>query len=308
MVSKVLITGVSGLLGGYLLRIARRDIGHDAIGTWRSRIVHPDSCLQMEVTNTGDVFRVIGEMKPSVVIHCAGIGDVDYCEKEWNHARSVIVGGTQNVATAAKGVGAKLVYISSNAVYHGDAPPYSENSKRNPVNKYGWLKVDAENEVDRIMPSQEYMIARPIMLYGYKSHPLGRTNWALRLIEWLGSGKPVHMVNDVQTQPTYAYDCAMAIWTLVKNGQSGEWNIGGTDRMSLYRMSLILADVWNMEDAKLGITAVSSDYFKTMAVRPVDTTYDMTKLCDYAELIGRRDELLPRGVERGLRAMKASRA
>ena len=87
--------------------------------------------------------------KPDVVINAAAIGSVDFAEKNREETKRVNVGGTQIVVELCQAYKSRLIYISSNAVFNGRSPLYSETAPVDPINYYGQLKVEAENIVRR---------------------------------------------------------------------------------------------------------------------------------------------------------------
>ena len=287
--TRVLITGAHGLLGKYLLDTS--PTGMHVIGSYHEHA--PVTGLKMNITRYDDVLDAFQRFQPDIVIHCAAYGSVDYCERHEDVAREVNVGGTETILRVAEAFDAKVVYISSNAVYDGDIPPYFESSTRNPVNVYGRLKVEAEDAV-RIYNGR-WMIVRPIMLYGWPN-PGARGNWVTRAVSFMADGMPVHVVSDVITMPTYAKDLATIIWKLLELHKSGEWNIGGYERMHLYMFITDIARVWGFPENLVKI--VPPDHFKDLAPRPIDTSYDMSKLWNLED-----ESLRPSSVLNGLRSM-----
>jgi len=229
----------------------------------------------MDVVDEASVHYVFDRVRPHVVIHCAALGSVDYCERNPECARITNVGGVAHILNAALAHRAKVVFISSNAVFGGNgAAPYAEDDGRFPVNMYGVLKKHAEDLVMEYY--EDWLIVRPIMLYGWPYRG-GRSNWATRVIEFLKAGLPLKIVDDTVTQPTYAADCAEAIWKLIAADETGIFHVGGCDRLSLYGFAMSVANVWGLDGAGL-LEPVSSDYFSNIVRRPQDATYDLTRM------------------------------
>lgn len=310
MVNKVLITGVSGLLGSYLLHHIRSMLGSQKVrGTWCTvQVANRSNALynyHMDITNLTEVERIMYRYMPDVVIHCAAAASVDYCETQWIRSRAVNVDGTKNVMSVAKDIGAKFVFISSNAVYQGDAAPYNETDRCVPVNKYGWQKVTAEDVVLETL--DDPLIVRPIMLYGWPCQ-LGRGNWVTKILKWIDGGATLYMVNDIITQPTYVGDVAESIWTLIELGQGGTWNVSSPDCMTLYDLAYHVVDVFETKYVDGQIVAVDSDYFPTIAPRPVNTTFDLVELNSLADEYPQyRGMLVPKGIVAGLTEMRIQR-
>lgn len=286
---RVLITGGSGLLGKYLLLTQPED--YTVWGTWYTNFQSP-LFYQLNVTNLANVQHIFDRIKPNVIIHCAAIGSVDYAERNYQETIKVNVEGTKNIIKVAGEYRAKLVYISTNAVYRGNNPPYDEKSELNPVNAYGRIKKQAERAVK---DSQlDWLIVRPYLLYGWP-FPGGRGNWVTTIIDRLSNGKSLKLVNDVHWMLTYAGDCAKAIWRLIELDNNEEiYNISSWNSTSLYELGLETAKVFNLNHKLL--KGVPSDTFPNIAPRPIDTSYDLGKI--------EKLNIKLHGLKKGLKMMK----
>lgn len=285
---KILLTGSASLLGRYLLKSQPRqhlqDVGsaetmpvHEIIGLKRENDSAKKDCHEIVRADVSD-FIVMMELcfrkKPDVIIHCAANGDVDDVEQNPDGAARSDLIGTINMVKLAELFGCKLVTISSNAVFDGYNPPYSEDSPRNPVNVYGKIKSLADDVVQK--SSIDWMIIRPILLFGWPYHG-GRGNWGSKIISALSDGKEVRLVTDMITQPTYAGHLALCIWKLIKEEKWKEvYHIAPTEKMSLYEFGLQIAEVCDF-DKNLIKPAKLSD-FKQIAPRPKDTTFELSKM------------------------------
>lgn len=271
---KVLITGGSGLLGRYLLRTKPSDV--EITLTWHKNINGVADTLntwyKLDIRDRAAVCDLFEATRPDLVIHCAAVGSVDYAQNDsgYQSVFEVNVTGTSHIVDACNGYKSKIVYISTNAVYGGDKPPYDEASPLEPVNSYGAIKVAAERAVDK---AKRWVIVRPFLLYGWP-WPGGRTNWAVKLIEGLGN-KSYKLVHDHIWQPTYAGDAAEAIWKLSEQDNQ-IYNVAAIERATLYEFGLKVCDVFDLE--RRLIQPVDSNYFPTIAPRPKDTKYDLGKL------------------------------
>lgn len=286
---KILITGGSSLLGKAL--IETKPENHQIEHTWYTNMVDVPS-HRLNVIDKSQVGYVFSQVKPDVVIHCAAMGSVDYAEFNYQEVKNVNVIGTENILAAAKDHDAKMVFISTNAVFSGNNPPYSEKRTRSPINLYGKLKRDAEN---RVMDSKDWLVIRPFLLYGWP-WPGGRTNWVTSTIDTLTAGISALMVNDVIWQPTYVVDVAETIWKLLETNNE-IYHVASSEKATLYNFALKVAKVFDL-DISL-IQPVPSSYFKSIAKRPKDTTYDLSKLNELGIELS--------NIERGLEKMKASK-
>jgi dTDP-4-dehydrorhamnose reductase len=218
----------------------------------------------------GDIFEWA---KPEVVIHTAGIGSVDYAEQNKEETHRVNVGGTQTIINLCRKKNIRLIYISSNAVFNGNDPLYSEENNVNPINYYGKLKVEAEELVKE--SKIDWAIVRPILMFGWP-YPGERSNHVLFWLNALRSGKPVKVVDNVFSKPLYAQSCAQTIWAIIEQKKNGLYHVAGMDHMSLYEFALLTADVFELDGSL--ITPVPDSYFPELAPRPRDTSFSTKKM------------------------------
>lgn len=296
-VKRVLITGGTGLLGVAIQRSAPKDIeGFSVYFPERSLPVPlPFSVLAADVSDRMKMQAVFEWAKPEVVIHAAAIGSVDFAERNREETKKINVGGTKIVVELCQNFKSRLIYISSNAVFDGRTPLYSETTPVNPINYYGQLKIDAENVVRE--SGVPWAIVRPILMYGWP-YPGERDNpvvWWLRSLE---NSQPIKVVDNVFSKPLPAWSCADVIWALIKENRTGIYHVAGRDHISLYQFALLTAAVFGL-DASL-IEPVPDSYFPEIAPRPQDTSFDTTKMETElgAKAVGVRDGLLKMKAER----------
>jgi dTDP-4-dehydrorhamnose reductase len=201
---KWLITGASGQLG-VALQEELTERGLDFVGANSS---------ELDITKPLIVNQKVNLIKPSVIINSAAWTDVDGAESNETAAYSVNSLGPQNLAIAANKVGARLVQISTDYVFSGDASsPWSEKAPHNPQSVYGSTKIKGENFVLTTIPSNSYVV-RTAWLYS----PNGQ-NFAKTMVNFaLNKEGEVRVVNDQIGQPTFAGDLATQIVELVLSG------------------------------------------------------------------------------------------
>lgn len=140
---RVLITGGSGRLGSQLKMELPR-LGVEAFFPTRA---------ELNVTLPGTIGNALERYEPDVVVHAAAYTDVKEAETKKEPCWRTNVGGTRNVVRALSGGGAKLVHVSTDYVFWGDAGGYSEEDPVGPVRNYYSLSKLAAEEVARVYPS-----------------------------------------------------------------------------------------------------------------------------------------------------------
>jgi dTDP-4-dehydrorhamnose reductase len=285
---RVLITGGSSLLGKHLTKTLPKN--------WELHLTHYTNFIpgltmyHLDVCNQSQVDYVFSRVKPDIVIHCAAIGSVDFAESHFTETHMVNVIGARNIIKATRDCDANLVYISSNAIFSGNNPPYSEDSECHPINRYGSIKKEAEQA---IIASRNWIIIRPFLLYGWP-YPGGRQNWMTTILSKLDKGESCNLVNDVYWQHTSAEDLALAIWKIIEVSNVEEiYHVAADEKMTLYDFGLKVAQIFRGNTE--GINPISLDKIKGLAPRPKDTTFNLNKIHNLGIKL--------RNVEEGLKSL-----
>src|SRR5580704_3122719 len=200
---RVIIFGASGLLGKALMR------------EWSGDTVTGLTSHAADLRDAKRVLEVVQEARPEWIVLAAAYTDVDGCESKPELAFGVNRDGAVNVAAAAKEVGARLVFLSSDYVFDGKkTTPYETGDARNPQSVYGRTKAEAEIELLELMP--DCCIARTSWLFGTGGKCFPDT------ILRLAANRPaLDVVNDQRGCPTYAVDLAGAIVQLCRDDARG---------------------------------------------------------------------------------------
>lgn len=264
---RILITGSNGLLGQKLVVLLSRGSDYELLLTSK----HESSVFengelpyrQLDISSRNDVRRVVDDFQPDVIINSAAVTNVDLCETEREHAWNVNVGGVENLAIAAKFVGAKIIHLSTDYVFDGKNGPYDEESRPNPVSYYGRTKLASEN----VLRTNEipFVIVRTMVLYGVA--PRIKVNFVLWLIHELELEKPVRVVDDQYGNPTLADDLAYAILKIIAFEREGVYHIAGSELLSRYEFAVKLAKQFGLN--KKLITPVKTFGLKQPAPRPL---------------------------------------
>ena len=200
---RVTIFGASGLLGKELMW----ESGGDNVTGLTSR--------DADIRDTDRVQQVLRETRPEWVILAAAYTDVDGCESNQDLAFSVNRDGAINIAGAAKQVGARLLFLSSDYVFDGKkTAPYETADERNPQGVYGRTKAEAEIRLLELMP--DCCIARTSWLFG-----IGGKCFPDTILKLAASRPVLDVVDDQRGCPTYVVDLAHAIVQLCRKNARG---------------------------------------------------------------------------------------
>jgi dTDP-4-dehydrorhamnose reductase len=200
---RVTFFGASGLLGKALM--------HE----WSGDAATGLSSRDADIRDAARVQQVVRETRPEWVVLAAAYADVDGCESNPDLAFAVNRDGAVNVAAAAKDVGARLVFLSSDYVFDGkNTAPYETGDARNPQSVYGRTKAEAEIRLLELMP--DCCIVRTSWLFG-----TGGKCFPDTILKLAASRPAIDVVNDQCGCPTYAVDLARAIIQLCRKNANG---------------------------------------------------------------------------------------
>ena len=191
---KVFVTGVGGQLGHDVMNeLAAR--GHQGVGSDRApeyKGVQDGSAVttmpyvSMDITDKEAVRKIIREVKPDAIVHCAAWTAVDAAEDQDKQETvwSVNVEGTRNIAEAAKSVDAKMMYFSTDYVFdgQGEAPWDPDSKEYAPINFYGKSKLGGELAVSEVL--EKYFIVRIAWVFGVNGNNFIKTRIINKCFDW----------------------------------------------------------------------------------------------------------------------------
>ncbi len=238
---RILVTGSNGLLGQKLAELFSRSANYNLLLTSKQEHSVFDEELiryrQLDTTHKREVQSIIEEFEPEVIVNAAAVTNVDLCETERELAWKANVASVENLVYAAKLTGSKIIQVSTDYVFDGKNGPYSELDRPNPLSYYGRTKLASENVIHAGgIPAT---IVRTMVLYGAGLNV--KANFALWLVQNLGEGKPVRVVDDQIGNPTLADDLAYAILKIVEMDRSGLYHVSGPDLISRYDVAIKLS-------------------------------------------------------------------
>lgn len=256
--TKILITGANGQLGSELRNLLdERGVAYDAFDS-----------KGLDITDKQAVDDKFDSLKPAVVYHCAAYTAVDNAEDEGKQANwQVNEDGTRNVAEAAKRVGAKLVYISTDYVFDGTNPgEYQVDAPTNPKNEYGKAKLAGEQAVKETL--DDYYIIRTSWVFG----KYGK-NFVYTMLRLAKDHDKLTVVDDQFGRPTWTRTLAEFMTYLVDHDEAfGTYQLSNEGSCSWYEFASEI-----LKDEKVEVAPVPSEAYPQKAYRPRHSIMSLSK-------------------------------
>ncbi len=290
---KVLVTGVAGQLGHDVMNeLAKR--GYEGVG---SDIKEAYSGVQdgtpvvsmpyvpMDITDAASVEKVLTEVAPDAVVHCAAWTAVDAAEDEDKQelVRAVNVNGTQNIANVCKKLDCKMVYTSTDYVFDGQGTePWQPDCKDyKPLSVYGETKLGGELAVANTL--SKYFIVRIAWVFGKNGN-----NFIKTMLKVGKTHDKLTVVSDQIGTPTYTYDLARLLVDMIETEKYGYYhatNEGGfiswyDFTKEIFRQAVALGYTEYSEE-KIEVKPVTTaEYGVSKAARPFNSRLDKSKLVE----------------------------
>ena len=256
---KILVTGAAGLVGSALCPALEHD-GHTVVST--DAVAARPEIVPLDIADPTAPAALFERIRPDVVIHLAAETDVDRCEQEPAHAYRVNAAGTEHVARACRQAGARLVYVSTAAVFDGEKPTaYLESDPPNPVNVYGRTKLAGEYAVRRL--GGQHQIVRASWVVGGFERDKKFVGKMLRLLE---SQRELSVVTDKIGSLTFTVDFVQNLAALVRReGETGVFHMANRGACSRHEVACKIVEFLGRTDVT--VRPVTSDAFPLPAPR-----------------------------------------
>ena len=275
----ILVTGANGQLGNEMRIISKLT---DDKYTFTDVVeVEGVETTILDITDAEAVRRIVKENGIGCIVNCAAYTNVDKAESDEALCRKLNADAPKILAEAMKEVGGLLVQISTDYVCGGDPynTPCREDQKGTPTGVYGKTKLEGEQAIEAV--GCDYVIIRTAWLYS----EFGK-NFVKTMLNLTATKPKLNVVFDQAGTPTYAYDLADAIRTVLADYE-GENPTAGYSKTGIYHFSNEGVCSWFDFTKKIaelaGNTACDiqpchSDEFPSPVTRPAYSVLDKTKI------------------------------
>ena len=239
-----LITGANGFLGANLG--ANLDGRATRIGLTRAADSSEalfDESVHADLLSPGEVRRAVLAARPDVIVHAAAMASHEQCEERPDEARQVNAEATGHLAALAHELGARFVFISTDAVFDGQRGGYREIDDPSPTSVYGRTKLEGE---EAALAETEALIIRT-NFFGWS--PSGRRSILEFFVRELSEGHRVKGFTDFTTTSTYAQDLADALTELVRLDSHGIFHVTSPDALTKYEFGVAVAAAFDLDPA-----------------------------------------------------------
>ena len=263
----VLVTGVSSR-PGYAVARALLGKGYHVVGVYNRHPVSLGGAETLGADLREKARELVEDYSPSVVVHAAAIGLVDYCEENKQHCYQVNTEATRELLRAAARKGASIIYISTDYVFDGERGLYREEDVPAPINYYGLTKLLGE-EIARSLGGT---VIRVSAVFGPGP---GRPNFAQVLYEKLSRGEKILAATDQYLSPTYNKYIGEAVTRLLERHVEVEVLHVAGPRLSRYEYAQLVARIMGVNTGLIEPTTMDKILYR--APRPRDSSLDNTK-------------------------------
>ncbi len=256
---KVLVTGAGGQVGRELVE-ALAGPGREVVACDRATL---------DVTDREQVLRAVLGTHPDSIVHAAAWTDVDGCERDPDRAYSVNALATRHVVEAARAVGARVCYLSTDYVFDGRADrPYHEWDTPSPLSVYGRSKLGGEAELGD---------ADTVVRTSWVCGRFGR-NFVKTVLARAEAGEPLRVVDDQFGCPTFADDLATMIRRLVVSRLPGVYHVTNQGATSWYGLACDVVAAAGLDPGLVSPIATAEMDPPRPARRPANSVLDNAAL------------------------------
>src|ERR1700681_958783 len=265
-----MIFGASGLLGQELMH--ELSTNKASAGQKDRDQLKALSSKDADLRDHARVRDLIHDRRPEWIILSAAYTDVDGCESNHDLAFAVNCEGAVNVARAAREVGSRLMFLSSDYVFDGSKrSPYEITDARNPASVYGESKARAEERLIEILPN--VCIARTSWLFGH-----GGKCFPATILKLASTRPEISVVNDQRGSPTFTRDLAGVLVQLCRASAQGIVHVTNSGNCTWYEFA---TEIVRESGLPAKVNPVTTAEFPRPPRRPAYSVLSPGSLQDY---------------------------
>ncbi len=270
----ILVTGANGQLGNEMQIVAKQS---------GDKYILTDVCdgyEKLDITDLEAIRKAVKENDVKCIVNCAAYTNVDKAETDQDFCALLNAKAPENLAAAMKEVNGLLVHISTDYVFGGDPynTPCKEDQKGTPTGVYGLTKLHGEQNIEKV--GCNHVIIRTAWLYS----EFGK-NFVKTMLNLTATKPQLKVVFDQVGTPTYAFDLANAISTIIEDykkenavsySKTGIYHFSNEGVCSWYDFTKMIAEYAG--NTTCDIEPCHSNEFPSPVRRPAFSVLDKTKI------------------------------
>lgn len=259
----IALTGLSGVIGTRLIESLPQDAKIiDLFHTYPT--THAEKKVQhvhFDLEDPAHCFATLESLRPDIIIHMAAITHIDRCEQFKREKKNSIVWkvnvtATETIARYCASAGSRLVFMSTECVFDGNAGMYEESADPNPINWYGYTKAVAEEHIQKL--GFHSAILRSVV--AFDANETGKTIFS-HFATVLRSKNKLRVVDDLYFMPTYVPDITKAIAMLTTSEHTGIFHLTSPDAITPYAFARTVAMHLDLQDMDAIVPVQARDFF-----------------------------------------------
>ena len=262
--NKVLITGAGGQLGYELQRTAPKGV-----------TVLAASRQQLDISNAESVNTYVEQHQPTAIINAAAYTAVDKAEEEKEQAAAINSAGVRNLAQVAADHKIKLLQVSTDFVFSGDAySPISPDAACAPQGYYGQSKLDGELAIQEILGDEAYIV-RTAWLYSAHGN-----NFVKTMLRLMSDRAELGVIADQIGTPTWAHGLAESLWQALEVDATGlhHWTDAGVASWYDFAQGIMEeGESLGLLGKQITLKPLTTADYPTPASRPAYSVLDKTQ-------------------------------
>lgn len=267
----VVITGGAGLLALNIAAYKKKDWKITLIVRNHDVFIEGVFTEKISLDNETDIFNCLSNLKPDLIIHAAGLTNIEYCEENHYETRLSNVIISKNIATVARKLNIKHVHISTDHFSRSDKQFSTEDEIELPINEYAHSKLEAEINV--IKSNDKSLILRTNFFAWGSSRKESISDF---IINKLRNNCEVSLFDDIFFTPILSDTLVDKMESLISINTSGIYNLVGKERVSKYEFGLLIADIFGLDRTLIKKSSIKDARLKVK--RPLDMSLSSTKI------------------------------
>ena len=268
---QILLTGASGFLGWNFCQLAKHQYQITAL--YHSNPVDIDQVKtqKVDITDLKALKKCYKDTSPDAIIHLAAMSKPNDCELYPEQSKKVNIDATKNLLILAQEQNIPIIMASTDLVFNGLNPPYSEQDPVSPICVYGQHKAKAEQLL--IKSYDKATVCRMPLMFG---NPGPRAqNWFMNFYESLKQGKPIKVFRDEYRTPVDGKTAVQGLILALENNIRGILHLGGKEPISRYHFGLMMTDLLSFDEQL--VCPILQSELTMPAARPPNVSLDSSK-------------------------------